>query len=169
MKSAIFFDIDGTLITEDKRQAIPKSTAKAIELTRKKGNLTFINTGRTLFNIKPSVRSLGFDGLLCGCGTYIEYNSEILLKNTLTQDFCRKISVLMRECRVTPVYEDSDGYFFDDFAVKNPELDHFLNTFVSEGTDISCRVEDDNFHFDKFVVWESPESDMEKFRTQTGK
>jgi len=169
MKSVIFFDIDGTLITEDKRQAIPPSAREAIVRTREKGNLTFINTGRTLFNVNSSVRSLGFDGLLCGCGTYIEYNGEVLLKNTLTQNFCREIALLMRECKVTPVYEDSYGYFFDSFAVKNPLLDDFLCTFVSKGTDVSRRVEDTDFHFDKFVVWESPESDMEKFRTQTGK
>ena len=65
MSSIIFFDIDGTLITEDARMIIPESTRYAIAETRKKGNLTFINSGRTAFNISPKVRALGFDGCIC--------------------------------------------------------------------------------------------------------
>lgn len=169
MKSVIFFDIDGTVITEDSRRIIPESTRKAIALTREKGNLTFINTGRTAFNISPEVKSLGFDGFLCGCGTYIEYENKILLHYTTEKSFCREIAELMRKCRVTPVYEHSDGYFFDDKAVKNPKLDDFLVNFVEEGIDVSRRVEDENFIFDKFVTWTNSESDTELFNREVGK
>ena len=80
MKSIIFFDIDGTIVTEDERAVIPESTREAIKETRKIGNLTFINSGRTAFNISPKVKELGFDGYICGCGTYIEYGGKVLLK-----------------------------------------------------------------------------------------
>ncbi|MCM1133418.1 MAG: Cof-type HAD-IIB family hydrolase [Ruminococcus flavefaciens] len=169
MKSVIFFDIDGTLVSEDGLFTIPESTRTAIELTRSRGNLTFINTGRTEFNVNAKVRSLGFDGLICGCGTYIEYNGEVLLCNRLGQDFCRETAEMLRKCRVTPVYEHKDGYFFDDKAPKIPALDDFLQNFVDEGIDISRRVEDEDFIFDKFVVWESDFSDMELFRRETAK
>lgn len=169
MKSVIFFDIDGTLVSEDGLFTIPDSTRTAIEMTRKKGNLTFINTGRTAFNVNKKVRQLGFDGLICGCGTYIEYNGEILLYNKLNQDFCREVAELMRKCGVTPVYEHKDGYFFDDKAPQIPDLDDFLENFVDEGIDVSRRVEDADFAFDKFVVWESESSDMELFRRETGR
>lgn len=169
MKSVIFFDIDGTLVSEDGLFTIPDSTRTAIELTRKKGNLTFINTGRTEFNVNAKVRQLGFDGLICGCGTYIEYNGEILLYNKLNQDFCRETAELLRRCRVTPVYEHKDGYFFDDKAPKISDLDDFLENFVDEGIDISRRIEDADFVFDKFVVWESDCSDMELFRSEISK
>ncbi|MDE7098672.1 MAG: Cof-type HAD-IIB family hydrolase [Ruminococcus sp.] len=164
MKSVIFFDIDGTIVSEDGLFTIPESTKQAISLTRKKGNITFINTGRTEFNVNRKVRELGFDGIICGCGTYIEYNGEILLYNKLKQDFCREIAGLLRKCRVTPVYEHKDGYFFDDKAPKTADLDDFLETFVDEGIDINGRVEDSNFCFDKFVIWENEYSDMELFR-----
>lgn len=166
MKSVIFFDIDGTIVSEDGLFAIPESTKKAISLTRKKGNITFINTGRTEFNVNMKVRELGFDGIICGCGTYIEYNGEILLYNKLEQDFCREIAGLLRKCRVTPVYEHKDGYFFDDKSPKTADLDEFLETFVDEGIDINRRVEDGNFCFDKFVIWENEYSDMEFFRRE---
>ena len=51
MQSIIFFDIDGTIMTEDERMIIPESTVSAIAETRRKGNLTFINSGRTAFNV----------------------------------------------------------------------------------------------------------------------
>lgn len=169
MKSVIFFDIDGTLVSEDGLFTIPESTVTAIELTRKKGNLTFINTGRTEFNVNEKVRQLGFDGIICGCGTYIEYNGETLFYNKLSQDFCRETAELLKKCRVTPVYEHRDGYFFDDKAHAIPALDDFLENFVDEGIDISGRVEDIDFVFDKFVVWESASSDMELFRNEISK
>lgn len=169
MKSVIFFDIDGTVVTEDERCIIPESTRKAIALTREMGNLTFINTGRTAFNISPEVRNLGFDGFLCGCGTYIEYGNEVILHYTPEKRFCREIASIIRECGVTPVYEYSDCYFFDDKAVHNAGLDYFMNVFVENGTDISRKVSDHDFIFDKFVIWTNPESDIERFNRKIGK
>ncbi|MDE6781341.1 MAG: HAD-IIB family hydrolase [Ruminococcus sp.] len=169
MSSVIFFDIDGTIATEDGRFHIPDSTREAIARTRKKGNFTFINSGRTVFNINPEIRKLGFDGLICGCGTYIEYDNKILLHSTPKKSFCREIASLMRKCRVTPVYEHSDGYFFDDKAVGNPLLDDFMVNFVDDGIDVTGRTDDDDFIFDKFVVWTNPESDTELFFRETSK
>ena len=45
MKNFIFFDIDGTIISED--GYLPESAVRAIQAARKKGNATLINTGRT--------------------------------------------------------------------------------------------------------------------------
>ena len=45
-KKALFFDIDGTLFSEKLRQ-VPQSAVLALKKTMEKGNLTFINTGRT--------------------------------------------------------------------------------------------------------------------------
>ena len=169
MRSIIFFDIDGTLITEDERMAIPQSTREAIAMTREKGNLTFINSGRTAFNISPRVKKLGFDGYICGCGTNVEYNKEELLYHTIDKDECRRIAELMRKCNVTPVYEHKNGYFFDDKAPVTDGLQYFMEVFVDSGIDVSRRVEDDDFSFDKFVIWENARSNMELFRREVGK
>ncbi len=169
MRAVIFFDIDGTLISEDKRRLIPDSTRQAIAQARKNGCLTFINTGRTEFNVSQEVRDIGFDGLICGCGTYIEYEGKVLLCNKLTQEHCRMIAKINRNCGVTPVYEYKDGYFFDDDATHNADLDDFLVSFVEEGIPIDGRVTDDDFIFDKFVIWTNPDADMERFRREIGR
>ena len=164
--AVIFFDIDGTLVTEDERGLIPESTRTADAETRKRGNLTFINSGRTAFNISPRVKELGFDGYLLGCGTYIEYQGNVILSNNLEKSFCNNIAQKMRECCITPVYEHRDGYFFDDKCPVSDGLKHFMETFVDSGIDISRRVEDKEFIFDKFVVWCSKDTDMERFRRE---
>ncbi len=164
--AVIFFDIDGTLVTEDERALIPESTREAIAETRKRGNLTFINSGRTRFNISPKVKELGFDGYLLGCGTYIEYNGEVLFSSTLGKAFCRKVAGLMRRCNITPVYEHRDGYFFDDKCPTTEGLRYFMDVFVDSGIDVTGRVEDEGFIFDKFVVWKNDETDFELFRRE---
>ena len=73
----IFFDIDGTILPEN-GMPIPESTKEAIKKARANGHLTFINSGRTSVNINPNIRELGFDGYLCGCGTYIYYKDKLL-------------------------------------------------------------------------------------------
>ena len=42
----LFFDIDGTLVTDDARKFFPESAREAIRLTREKGNKVFINSAR---------------------------------------------------------------------------------------------------------------------------
>ena len=169
MSSIIFFDIDGTIVTEDERAIIPESTREAIAETRRKGNLTFINSGRTAFNISPKVKELGFDGYICGCGTYIEYGGKVQLWRTVPKDECIRIAKLLRECNVTPVYEHTNGYFFDDKAPMTDGLRYFMEVFVDSGIDVSGRVEDNSFGFDKFVIWKNENSDMERFIAEVSK
>ena len=68
---ALFFDLDGTLWDRDER--IPPATARALERARLKGNLVFINTGRTrAFALRPALWEIGLDGMVTGCGTRAE-------------------------------------------------------------------------------------------------
>ena len=169
MRSIIFFDIDGTLATEDERSYIPDSTRKAIADARKKGNLTFVNSGRTAFNIPPRIKELGFDGYICGCGTYIEYNNKEMFYHGLDKAYCRKIAEINRKYNVTPVYEWRNGYFFDDKAPMTDGLRYFMEVFVDSGIDVTGRVEDEEFIFDKFVIWINENSDFEGFTNEIGK
>lgn len=169
MRKIIFFDVDGTLITEDGRSFIPESTKKAIAKARENGNLTFINTGRTAFNLSSKIKSLGFDGYLCGCGTYIEYQNKVILYNKLDSNFCRKIADIVRECKASPVYERIDGIFFDDDAEPASGIDYYKNYFLESGICIDNRVSDLNFSFDKFVVWRNKDTDMKRFVSEIEK
>lgn len=168
MKKIIFFDVDGTLITEDERSLIPDSTRHAIAQARSNGHLTFINTGRTAFNLSSEVKKLGFDGYICGCGTYIEYNGEVLFYNRLDQAYCRKIAEILRKSGVVPVYEHRDCLFFDSMAADTPDLRNFKECFLDEGVRTDYDVSDDNFSFDKFVFWRTADDAFEDLIKQIG-
>ena len=57
----LFFDIDGTLITEGPG-VLPKSTRQAICMAKERGHFLFINTGRTLRSLAKKITELGFSG-----------------------------------------------------------------------------------------------------------
>ena len=69
--AAIFFDIDGTLWDRDNN--IPQSTKEAIHQLQENGHQTFLCRGRTrVFINSEELLGMGFDGIVCGCGTFIE-------------------------------------------------------------------------------------------------
>ena len=69
-RKILFFDIDETLLSH-KTFTIPESTKIALKKAKEKGHLIFINTGRTKSLIGDDIKEIGFDGYVCGCGTYI--------------------------------------------------------------------------------------------------
>ena len=69
-RKALFFDIDGTLLSEETKQ-IPESAKNALKEARKNGHLVFINSGRSYILVKPIMEQIEADGCLCGCGTCI--------------------------------------------------------------------------------------------------
>ncbi len=69
MIKAVFFDIDGTLISWDTR-TIPASVFAALDSLREKGILCFVATGRSRFEIEAAhlLDGLCFDGYLLNNG-----------------------------------------------------------------------------------------------------
>jgi hypothetical protein len=51
MIKAIFFDIDGTLLSHHTKQ-VPSSTKKALQILKEKGIYTFIATGRHITEMR---------------------------------------------------------------------------------------------------------------------
>ena len=74
MGQALFFDIDGTILSEITKK-IPDSTYRALERAKKNGHLLFINSGRTRCALPRMIEEMPFDGYLCGCGIYLTYNN----------------------------------------------------------------------------------------------
>ena len=62
-RKALFFDVDGTLFSETRRM-VPESAKRALRLTREKGNLVFINSGRVFSNLGPIMELVEADGHL---------------------------------------------------------------------------------------------------------
>jgi len=75
MIKAIFFDIDGTLLSHRTKQ-VPLSTKKALKLLKEKGIYTFIATGRHISEMRDlPIDDLEFEGYITLNGQYC-YNEK---------------------------------------------------------------------------------------------
>ena len=78
-KKIIFFDVDGTLVSDTGGiEHVPESAKRAIALTRAKGNLVYLCTGRSKAEIYDFILECGIDGVIGAGGGYIEIGNQML-------------------------------------------------------------------------------------------
>ncbi len=81
MVRAVFFDIDGTLVSF-KTHRMPESTRKALEALRGQGMKLFISTGRHELLIDNVDKSL-FDGIVSLNGQCVRIGDEVIYTRTV--------------------------------------------------------------------------------------
>lgn len=162
-KGILFFDIDGTLMSDDGKRIIPESTKRALKQARENGYLLFINTGRVYCNVEECMRELGFDGYLCGCGTNIYYDGKELLYHTVPKERCIEIAEKCEPMKMHPWFERRDGNYFDQRTNFDGEL-RTLREFFEAAGNIRGDITEEDFSFDKFVVWYEDDSDVDAFK-----
>lgn len=160
----VFFDLDGTLISDDADYYIPQSAMDAISKARKNGHKMFVNTGRTIMNVEERLRDIGFDGYVCGGGTYIECEGKVILWHKLSKKLCDDIAKLLYQCNMTPIYEHSESFFTDKRTRPFPGFLALKSRFESQGKDLSRDVSESGFAFDKLLAWYDEKSDLERFK-----
>ena len=113
----IFTDIDGTIY--DYEGKIPESTIKAIRKLRENGHKVYLVTGRSKAENKKELWDIGFDGIICGNGSYVEDNGEVLMHKCLSKKECKDI-VDWCISRDLEFYEESNNGLFasKDFCKK---------------------------------------------------
>ena len=81
-RKLIFFDIDGTIVTEARDgRIIPDSTRTALRKLQQ------------------------MDGLVCGCGTYITYHDNVLAEHTIPFDLGNRILAALHDCNLEWILE----------------------------------------------------------------
>ncbi|MCD7736768.1 MAG: Cof-type HAD-IIB family hydrolase [Lachnospiraceae bacterium] len=117
MQKALFFDIDGTIL--DFKNFIPDSTREALRLLRANGHLTFLCSGRTrAFIQNPRLLALGFDGIVSGCGTAVEYRGKRLFYQRIERELAIHTVETVRSYGFRPILEGWEYLYLDeaDFA-----------------------------------------------------
>ncbi|MDO4343990.1 MAG: Cof-type HAD-IIB family hydrolase [Eubacteriales bacterium] len=153
-KKAVFFDIDGTLWDID--NYIPDSTKQAIQKLRANGHLAFLCSGRCRAYIQnPELLGIGFDGIVAGCGTLVEYNGETVFYKKLKTALLERTILTARRYGLRPILE-GDRYIYmddDEFGPENgfgqklrAELGTRLQTIAGcwgrwEASKIACATE----------------------------
>lgn len=165
MPALLFFDIDGTLITLDEEHRMPESTKHALYQVKEKGHKIFINTGRVKTAIDRHLLEFGFDGLICGCGTYIEYEGQPVFHHTLTKEQCLYYAERLREYKMQTVFEGKDRLFIDGDYGPGGFMEYIYNYFSKN---VEYPIEDSRHPeliYDKFTTTLMPESDAEAFHS----
>ena len=95
MKKAAFFDIDGTIL--DEHNFIPRSTIEGIHRLQENGNYAFLCTGRARAFVKdPVLLDIGFDGIISGCGTMVEFHDEVVFYKKLERGLIEKTLAFLK-------------------------------------------------------------------------
>lgn len=89
MGKIIFLDIDGTI--RDFDGYIPKSAIQAINQARKNGHKVCISTGRPYCQIEDRVKAIGFDGIVSGCGSYVEYEEKCVHHKCFESNYYKEL------------------------------------------------------------------------------
>lgn len=160
-KKALFFDIDGTLLS-DITGEIPESAIQALKEAQKRGHLTFINTGRTICSVPPELKRFSFSGFLCGCGTYITYGDEVLFEQQIPHERGREIIRTIKECNADMILEGQEDCYFSSRMSRFEALESTRRYFKGMGIGIETYLEKDNFEYDKFVIFVDDKTDKDR-------
>lgn len=149
-KKIIFFDIDGTIW--DYKNDIPASTVKAFELLKNNGHYTLLCTGRTKSTIRArQIKNLGYDGLVAGLGTYIEWQGQILVNDLLDYETIKTFVPAMKQKGIGAFLEGVDKLYIDwDYYAGAPYAEGFRKELGADCLDI-CEA-DENSRINKFSI-----------------
>ncbi|MCI5587190.1 MAG: HAD family hydrolase [Lachnospiraceae bacterium] len=167
MKKLIFFDIDGTIVTENgQKRVIPESTLDAIRKLRENGHLCFINSGRTMSEMNTMIYEIGMDGFVCGCGTYISYHDDILYSQTIPFNLGNEILKDLELCNLEWLLEGEKNLYYSTKPYET-HIDDFRKEHMADDSLNYTLVEPEKAQyltFDKFCVCLKKESDFKSFR-----
>lgn len=133
MKKAVFFDIDGTIW--DRYSVIPESTITAIRQLRANGHYTFLCSGRTrCFINSKKLLDIGFDGIVAGCGTHIEFEGKDIFYKKIDRELMLRTVPMLKEYSLPVVMEGKHNLFMDPEDFSTDEYGQFLlktmNTYI---------------------------------------
>lgn len=160
-KKIIFFDIDGTLLYEGE-YSIPNSAIDAIHSAQANGHLCFINTGRPMCTIDSKILDIGFDGYICGCGTYVQYKDEIIYHASLENNVMKEIIELSNQCHMESVFEGYQASYFPEYMEYEFVRDCF-NYHLEEGFPSYIYKNNESFIFEKIATFVRESSDLNRF------
>lgn len=161
-KSVLFFDIDGTLLSE-KTGKIPETAIQALRNAQRLGHMLFVNTGRTICSVPDEIRRYPFDGLLCGCGTGIYCHGKELFTSSISKERGRELIAMAEMCGIGVVAEGQEDIYFPEEHSRFDMLERMRQYFHIRGMGVNCTLESGDFVYDKLFAYVDEESRLQQF------
>lgn len=159
-RKALFFDVDGTLINQ-LNGGVPESATAAIAAARRNGHLVFINSGRTYGYIGPVKGMVEADGYLCGCGTYVVAEGEVLYSHRIPHERGVQIKKDILRYGCDGVLESLESCYFRKEKSWIPVVEEIREAVKHSGQESPYSWEEDCYEYDKFCVLTDENSDWE--------
>ncbi|MDF2588353.1 MAG: HAD-superfamily hydrolase, subfamily [Anaerocolumna sp.] len=157
-KKIIFFDIDGTLY--DPEIGVPKSTQDGIKMLKENGHIPIICTGRTRPMIPEYLINIGFDGIVAGAGTYVEYKGELVHHKYVDDSYATDILPLLKEKNVKYVIEGPKNIYYDKYD-KSKEYEFIREIAKTLGNNIVKPLQEESYIMNKITCSLTKDSDIE--------
>ncbi|MBB6634901.1 Cof-type HAD-IIB family hydrolase [Cohnella thailandensis] len=104
-----FFDIDGTLVDEEKR--IPADAIEAIRRLKERGIEPVIATGRAPYFFKALAEEVGIESYVSMNGAYVKYKGQDLHESKIALEVLEKLVGLAQKHKHELVFEGKSAYF----------------------------------------------------------
>ena len=131
MVKAVFFDVDGTLLSF-KTHKVPESALQSLQQLKEKGIKIFVSSGRPHY-LLDSLKNIEFDGYvtLNGSHSFIP-GGETLLKKNISSDDIRSIIEWSRQVSYPLVFMHADGWFAPAITPEIREITDHLEVDLPE-------------------------------------
>lgn len=132
MIKAIFFDVDGTLVSMT-THAIPKSTLDCLHALRAKGIKLFVATGRHMSMMDAVRKQFEFDGYVSVSGQYCLCGSTVVHSNPIPRQGMEEMVTAMEkhgfsgmflegeECWLN-LHDEAARLYIDEFQLDTPPV-----------------------------------------------
>lgn len=123
----VFFDIDGTVYSREYQ--VPDSTREAIDKLKKNGHHPVVCTGRTRIMVLDVILEMGFDGIICGVGTYGEWHQQELFRDNMYPEDADQLIRTFRDFGFQPYPEGTEYMYY--IPETNPEPEKEIKRIFS--------------------------------------
>ncbi|CAM3112179.1 Cof-type HAD-IIB family hydrolase [Lactiplantibacillus plajomi] len=107
-QAVVFFDLDGTLMRDDKTVA-PSSVA-AIKQLKANHVLPVIATGRNVFEVADIMAATGIDSIVSANGSYVAYQGKFLSAHELDKDLLADVTHFANRQQQALAYYNNAGF-----------------------------------------------------------
>lgn len=162
----VFFDIDGTIYDYD--HGVSPSAKEAVRRLRENGHHPVLCTGRTRIMIFDEIIDMGFDGIIAGAGTYIEWNGELLKYQEMGHDQAIRLIRSLRKYGFASYPEGQKTFYYDPEYVDNG-IDEIYRIYQQHIPDHVKPIDfTKDMHISKISAMYTPDSDRDGLLGEIG-